>query len=120
MRSQLALGLVHVHVIALGAFFPDDPPAHDNALLSVVSSPLVPTLLLPSTSPSNHFLILGRNVTSVASDMRYLTRSQGRCATVFKRTYSNALLHVLPSPLTSAHTPPATDVIIESLSDPRA
>ena len=98
------LGLDHVHVIALGAFSPDDPLAHDNALPPVLSSPFAPTPLLPLTSPPDHSLILELNVTSVASDVGNLTDSPTRCALIFLRAFKVEHLSKLGPP--SSLAPP--------------
>ena len=74
-------------MIALGAFSPDDPPAHANTPPHVLSSPLVLTPLLPPTSPSDQSLILELNVTSASSDVGHLTVPPARCAPLFLRTF---------------------------------
>ena len=104
-----ALGLDHVHVIALGVFSPADPSAHDNAILPVLSIPLVLTPLLSPASPSSQHLILERNVTPAASDAGHLTGSPARCATIFMRIYCTEHLSKL-------HPPPGPTFLLSSES----
>ena len=111
-----ALGLDHVHVIAIGAFSPDNPPAHDNALLPVLSSLLVLTPLLPPASPPSQHRALERNVTSVASSVRHLTSSPARCATIFMRIYGIEHLFKLNRSSRPTSLPPSESLSCQQLA----
>ena len=118
-RNQCAISalcLDHVHGIALGAFSPDDPPAHDTALLRVLSNPSVLTPILPPTSLSNHSLIFERNVTSVSSDVGHITSSPARCATVFMRICDIEHLFKLKPPSRSTALLPPESPLCQQLT----
>ena len=102
-NAMSTVGLDHVHLTAFGVSSPDDPPAHINTPPPVLSSPSVLTLLLPVASPPDQSLILELNVTSMASDLKHLTVSPARCASLFLRTFDvEHLLDLEPSAISPA------------------